>query len=164
MLPFLHRYADYDYHLVSSNYADVGVSPILVWSPIHNYAFKCLINYAKIVTFKTDLLVSLFIYTLKIYIIITRHHVFRSKHLISGSKINISLMFFISWFRIQFQRHIFFFSIIIPRADTKISSIIPIIRDLSLFGMQYSSWHSYIRDCNRVKQIGFDIWYFFLLK
>ena len=94
---------------LTSNYADVGVSPILVWSPIHNYAFKCLINYAKIVTFKTDLLVSLFIYTLKIYIVITRHHAFRSKHLISGFKINISLMFFLSWFRIQFQRHIFFF-------------------------------------------------------
>jgi hypothetical protein len=81
---------------LTSNYADVGVSPILVWSPIHNYAFKCLINYAKIVTFKTDLLVSLFIYTLKIYIVITRHHAFRSKHLISGFKINISLMFFLS--------------------------------------------------------------------
>ena len=139
MLPFFLRYADYDYHLVSSNYADVGVSPILVWSPMHNYAFKCLINYAKIVTFKTDLLVSLFIYTLKIYIVITRHHVFRSKHLISVLKSTSLLCFFSLDFVFSFKDIYFFLSIIIPRADTKISSIIPIIRDLSLFGMQYSS-------------------------
>ena len=65
------------------------------------------------------------------------------------------MMFYLSWFRIQFERQIIFLSIIVPRADSKISTILPMIRDLPLFGMQDSSKHSYIRDCNHLRQIGY---------